>query len=256
MAVAAVGARDPARAGGRRRSRRRAPGARSRTTASASGELGERAHAHAGLDRAAVLAQVRGEGVGDRARAARARPASRSGGRRRSAPSRPTSSSGGSSGLKAWAATPPNRARACGRAPAPRQHGRRRRGGQPEADQPERVPRQVQDGPIDVLARARRSRRPAGRRRAARRRRPRRARRRCPRSSAASRRRCRRRAGGRRSTSGQRHSSPWRSRPSERRKGEPTAIGCTAEQSSCSRPGTVSSALRVPPPIVGRPRAP
>ena len=52
-----------------------------------------------------------------------------------------------------------------------------------------------------------------------------------------------------RSTSGQRHSRPWRSSPSEFRNGEPTAIGCTAEQWSCSSPGTVSSLVFVPPPI-------
>ena len=52
-----------------------------------------------------------------------------------------------------------------------------------------------------------------------------------------------------RSTSGQRHSSPCFSSPSELRNGEPTAIGCTAEQWSWRTPGTVSSLVRVPPPI-------
>ncbi len=54
-------------------------------------------------------------------------------------------------------------------------------------------------------------------------------------------------SGWARSTSGHAHSSPWRSRPSELRNGDPTAIGCTAEQWSWSTPGTVSSPVRVPP---------
>ena len=53
-----------------------------------------------------------------------------------------------------------------------------------------------------------------------------------------------------RSTSGQHHSSPWSASPSDDRNGEPTPIGWTAEQWSCSTPGTVSSLVRVPPPIV------
>ena len=53
-----------------------------------------------------------------------------------------------------------------------------------------------------------------------------------------------------RSISGQRHSRPCFSSSSERKKGEAAAIGCPAEQTSWIRPGTVSSALRVPPPIV------
>ena len=57
-------------------------------------------------------------------------------------------------------------------------------------------------------------------------------------------------SGWARSTSGQAHSRPWRSRPSEVSDGAPGAIGCAAEQSSCSRPGRVSSLVRVPPPIV------
>ena len=52
------------------------------------------------------------------------------------------------------------------------------------------------------------------------------------------------------STSGQRHSRPWRSSSSDCRNGDPTAIGWTAEQRSCTSPGTVSSPLRVPPPMV------
>ena len=53
-----------------------------------------------------------------------------------------------------------------------------------------------------------------------------------------------------RSISGQAHSRPWRASPGVFRDGEPTAIGCVAEQSSCSRPGSVSSLVRAPPPIV------
>ena len=56
-----------------------------------------------------------------------------------------------------------------------------------------------------------------------------------------------------RSISGHSHSSPCRSRSSERRKGEPTAIGWVAEQSSWSNPGTVSSLDRAPAadPVLG-----
>ena len=130
--VAAVGARDPRAAAARRRSRRPPPGARSSTTASAVGQLGERVDPRAGLDRAAVLAQHRGQRVGDRARAAPRRPASRRRGRRRSAPSRPTELIGRLSGLNACAATPPKSARACARlasaarapSPAPPRGGR------------------------------------------------------------------------------------------------------------------------------------
>ena len=57
-------------------------------------------------------------------------------------------------------------------------------------------------------------------------------------------------SGWARSTSGQHHSSPWRSSERLEQNGEPTAIGCTAEQSSCSKPGRVSSLVRAPPPIV------
>ena len=76
------------------------------------------------------------------------------------------------------------------------------------------------------------------------------ARRRLARSSAPSRPALPSSSGWARSTSGQRHSRPCRSRSSECRNGEPTAIGCTAEQWSWSSPGTVSSLVRVPPPIV------
>ena len=57
-------------------------------------------------------------------------------------------------------------------------------------------------------------------------------------------------SGWARSTSGQQPLEPVLPRSSERRNGEPTAIGWVAEQSSWSRPGTVSSLVRVPPPIV------
>ena len=62
-------------------------------------------------------------------------------------------------------------------------------------------------------------------------------------------RRCRRRAGGRsrsRATASAARSAPGRGRSEN---GEPTAIGWIAEQWSCSRPGTISSLVRVPPPI-------
>ena len=51
------------------------------------------------------------------------------------------------------------------------------------------------------------------------------------------------------SISGQHHSSPWRSRSTERMNGEAVAIGWKAEQWSWRTPGTVSSDVRVPPPI-------
>src|SRR5438876_5433569 len=40
------------------------------------------------------------------------------------------------------------------------------------------------------------------------------------------------------------------SRSSSRKNGEPRPIGCTAEQRSWTKPGSVSSALLVPPPMV------
>ncbi len=52
-----------------------------------------------------------------------------------------------------------------------------------------------------------------------------------------------------RSISGQAHSRPCRSSASGSRAGEPIASACTAEHSSWSRPGRVSSLVRVPPPI-------
>ena len=52
-----------------------------------------------------------------------------------------------------------------------------------------------------------------------------------------------------RSTSGQHHVRPWSASGSDERYGDPTPSGWTAEQMSWARPGTVSSAVRVPPPI-------
>src|SRR5687768_6507474 len=46
------------------------------------------------------------------------------------------------------------------------------------------------------------------------------------------------------------HSSPWRPRSSWRKKGDGTARGWTALQISWTTPGWVSSAERIPPPIV------
>ena len=51
------------------------------------------------------------------------------------------------------------------------------------------------------------------------------------------------------STSGHSHSSPCRPRSSDRKNGEATPVGWVAEHTSCIRPGIVSSADRVPPPI-------
>ena len=45
-------------------------------------------------------------------------------------------------------------------------------------------------------------------------------------------------------------SSPCSARGSSRRNGDPSAIGCIAEQTSWTKPGRVSSAERIPPPIV------
>ena len=56
-----------------------------------------------------------------------------------------------------------------------------------------------------------------------------------------------------RSISGWRQTRPCSASGSEERNGDETPNGCTAEQTSCSRPGTVSSAVRVPPPIVSSP---
>ena len=99
----------------------------------------------------------------------------------------------------------------------------------------------VQHGPHEVLGERVEVRRRAGRTAAATAARRRRGRRRSPRASAAARRRCRRRADGRNRSRAS--ATPGRSAPDRAplRKADPTAIGCNAEQSSCSRPGTVSS---------------
>src|SRR5947207_14477306 len=46
------------------------------------------------------------------------------------------------------------------------------------------------------------------------------------------------------------HVRPDRSSGRVVKNGEPAASGCTAEQTSCKKPGRVSSAERAPPPIV------
>ena len=51
-------------------------------------------------------------------------------------------------------------------------------------------------------------------------------------------------------TCGATHSSPCARSGSDLKKGETTAKGCTAEQTSCTNPGSVSSAERHPPPTV------
>src|SRR5205823_5451933 len=48
------------------------------------------------------------------------------------------------------------------------------------------------------------------------------------------------------------HSRPFERSGKERRKGEATAIGWMAEQTSWTNPGAVSSALRAPPPTESR----
>ena len=159
--------------------------------------------------------------------------------------------SGAASGLKEWAATPPNSARASalGSARASSVAGLSARRPKPASasgwrgrccDRPQDVLAERVEAPGRWVRRGASRRRPAGPRPAA----------------VASIERCIATArpppsGCARSTSGQAHSRPWRSRPSSRKAGEETPIGCEAEQSSCSRPGRVSSLLRVPPPIVG-----
>ena len=239
VAVAAVGAGDP----------RRQPlagdvgdAARGEVEhdASAPSSSSSESTRRAGLDPAAVLAQHRGQRVGDRPRAApRHRPAEawqaadqRHPDRRAHRPVERAE------GVRGDAAEQRPRLR---RAPARASTRRRRRGRQAEARQPQRVPGHVQDRPADVLGERVEGARRASRRRRATPARPARAPRRSPRSSAASRRRCRRRAGG----PGRPPASATRARAAPGRAssgtGEPTAIGWTAEQSSCSSPGTVSS---------------
>ena len=49
------------------------------------------------------------------------------------------------------------------------------------------------------------------------------------------------------------NSNPYSANGSVWKKGDPTAIGCTALQISCTNPGNVSSADRSPPPIADLP---
>ena len=49
------------------------------------------------------------------------------------------------------------------------------------------------------------------------------------------------------------HSRPCSASGNCSKQGEPAAIGCTAEQTSCTNPGSVNSADRAPPPIVSAP---
>ena len=135
------------------------------------------------------------------------------------------------------------------RLPAAREQGRRRRGRDAEARQADRVLGQVEDRAQQVLVErveVRRGRPKSRRQAAPSSPSPARSRR----SSAPSPRRCRRRADGR----GRPRASATRGRgPRGRascRNGEAAAIGWTAEQSSWRTPGTVSSLVRVPPPIV------
>ena len=62
----------------------------------------------------------------------------------------------------------------------------------------------------------------------------------------------RRPAAGRRRPPAGASRRPVPARSKARKNGEATAIGCTAEQTSCRKPGSVSSAVRAPPPIVVR----
>ena len=70
------------------------------------------------------------------------------------------------------------------------------------------------------------------------------------RPSGAARRRCRRRAGARAGSRDGRTRARARSSGRLRRNGEASASGWIAEQTSWRKPGSVSSAVRVPPPIV------
>ena len=54
-------------------------------------------------------------------------------------------------------------------------------------------------------------------------------------------------------TSGCTRSRPWRARSAPWKNGDTAASGWTAEHTSCTKPGSVSAALRVPPPIVSAP---
>ena len=52
---------------------------------------------------------------------------------------------------------------------------------------------------------------------------------------------------------GKTHSRPWSASGRPRKNGDATPSGWIAEQTSCTNPGSVSSAERVPPPIVSLP---
>ena len=173
----------------------------------------------------------------DRRRAAFRRPASRARGPPRSA-SRPTDAvTGRLSGRKTCAAEPANSALACGVRNRAASTVAGSAGAEPEPGHPQRVARPA--GP-PARARPRRGRRspgPAGPntpRQAVRRRR---ARRRSRRASGPSRPPSRRRAGARGRPRGS--ARPGRARPAAAtaRNGEATPNGCTAEQTSCRRPG-------------------
>ena len=117
------------------------PGARSNRTARGGGQLAERPHGLAGPDLAAQLAQVGRQRVGDGLRTALRRPASRRRARRPAARGRTRSSARGPSGRKAWAAQPARSARASSVLNAePSGRRRRRQGREPEADQRQRMP--------------------------------------------------------------------------------------------------------------------
>ena len=244
VAVAAVAPRRPGPAAGRRRCRRPRAGARSSTTASAAGSSASERTGRPVSIVPPCSRDDRRERVGDRLRAAAGhRPAVAVAGADQRQPDRGAERAG-VSGLNACAATPPKSARACGVAQRARQHA------SPAA--PPRSPKRASrsgcrgtcsSGCEDVLAErveaCRRRRRTARRQAAPAGAEPRRGR---PRASAASAPALPSSSGWARSTSGQAHSSPWRSRPSGSSAGEPTTIGWIAEQSSWTRPGSVSSA--------------
>ena len=203
------------------------------------GQLGERAHRAAGLDRAAVLANGGREGVGDRLRpAARDRPAvTVAGGDQRQPDRRAEGPGQGAEGVGGDAAEQRPRLMVAEQA---RHHGRRQRRPEPEARQPDRVPRHPRERQQDVLAERVEPRRggaedalpgPARTPRAP----PR-----SPRSSASSARRCRRRAGGR----ARPRARPTRGRGARARAGAAPARRRPAGGSPSSRrgPGRAASA--------------
>src|SRR5580658_10335571 len=55
------------------------------------------------------------------------------------------------------------------------------------------------------------------------------------------------------STSGRPNVTPRAARSKRRKNDDASASGCDAEQTSCQKPGSVSSSVRQPPPIVGAP---